>query len=76
MSDGEHTLRYSYNERGKPLKIEIDQTKHLSVIYGADGETVASVESTPKSEDLAIIVKNLFQRLLDAIRPAGISLDL
>jgi YD repeat-containing protein len=78
MTDTSGTLSFVYNKNSKPTEIKHSEAGRIVVTYTPTGEiekvtTPDAVEG--EGRKVALKVTGTFQRLLDIIRPAGVSLS-
>lgn len=66
-------LAFTYNKNSKPLTITLKGVGEITVIYAANGD-IEKVDSSA-GRKIALEVTSAFQRLLDILRPAGVSLS-
>jgi hypothetical protein len=71
-------IEFEYNSNSKPIVIRQvlagKPARFIRVEYAANGE-IKKVASSDNSTDTASAVSSAFQKLLDIIRPAGVTLS-
>lgn len=74
LTDSTGVISFVYNKDSKPTEIKHSSLGSIFVTYNSRGE----VEKTdsPQGKAVALQVVQAFQRLLDLIRPAGVTLGL
>lgn len=66
-------LVFKYNKKGKPIEIAIRDGGKINITYG-DGGEILDV-SSDQGQEMTFKVTRAFQRLLDIVEPAGVSLN-
>lgn len=73
MQSSDQILLFTYNDVGKPTRIEMEGIGRINVQYDDFGE-ITKVESEQGSK-MALRVTQAFQRLLKLVKPAGVNLE-
>lgn len=71
-------LEFDYNSSSKPVEIRRvvgTVVQKIVVTYEDDGTTIKKVEAIPPGREIALQVTSTFQKLLEIIKPAGVSLS-
>jgi YD repeat-containing protein len=73
MRSADSELSFKYNSNSKPIEIRDPKLGAILVTYKKNGEV--DKVSSDGGREIALRVTSAFQRLLDLIRPAGVSLS-
>ncbi len=73
MEANNEVLTFVYSEIGKPTEIAIKDVGKINVSYDKDGE-IQNINSE-QGHNMSLKVTQAFQRLLNIVKPAGVSLN-
>ncbi|KQC33335.1 hypothetical protein AAU57_08420 [Nonlabens sp. YIK11] len=74
MTNGDKTLTFEYNSKGKPIKIMMKDIGMVNVIYKSNG-AIERVES-PDGHRMALQITMAFQNLIAVTKPANLDYNL
>lgn len=74
MEQEEGSLNFTYNDNGKPIKIEMDNVGGINVTYDEYGEMERV--SSEDGHEMALKVTQAYQNLLALVKPAGVNLNM
>ncbi|RMH41242.1 MAG: hypothetical protein D6694_09260 [Gammaproteobacteria bacterium] len=75
MLSGKGTLLFTYNERGKPIRIADDKGRAIVIRYGASGEIERILPEGKTNRMFVLKIMDLFNELRTVLEPAGVNFD-